>query len=89
MKNTSTGRRAGVARPETAYRKITSRRFDIEWTTDEQAIACDHNSDAMYPLVTNDRSLSPAQMLEAHKGQPMTEKRFEQVKTYMRSHQCF
>jgi transposase len=35
----------------------------------------------MYPLITNDRSLSPAQVLEAHKGQPMIEKRFEQIKT--------
>jgi transposase len=35
----------------------------------------------MYPLITNDRTLSPAQVLEAHKGQPMIEKRFEQVKT--------
>jgi len=67
--------------PETAYRKITTRRFDIEWTTDDEAIAYDHKSDGMYPLMTNDRSLSPAQVLEAHKGQPMIEKRFEQVKT--------
>src|SRR6202022_3771230 len=72
--------RRGRPGPETAYRKITRRRFDIEWTTDEQAIAYDHSSDGMYPLVTNDRSLSPAQVLEAHKGQPMIEKRFEQVK---------
>jgi len=35
----------------------------------------------MYPLLTNDRSLTPAQILEAHKGQPTVEKRFEQVKT--------
>src|SRR5262245_30325084 len=35
----------------------------------------------MYPLITNDRVLSPAQVLEAHKGQPMIEKRFEQIKT--------
>lgn len=67
--------------PETAYRKITKRRFDIEWTTDDEAIAYDHKSDGMYPLMTNDRGLSPAQVLEAHKGQPMIEKRFEQVKT--------
>jgi len=73
--------RRGRPGPETAYRKITRRRFDIEWTTDEQSIAYDHNSDGMYPLVTNDRSLSPAQVLEAHKGQPMIEKRFEQIKT--------
>jgi transposase len=67
--------------PETAYRKITRRRFDIEWTTDDEAIAYDHKSDGIYPLMTNDRSLSPAQVLDAHKGQPMIEKRFEQVKT--------
>jgi transposase len=67
--------------PDTAYRKITRRRFDIEWTTDDEAIAYDHKSDGMYPLMTNDRSLSPAQVLQAHKGQPMIEKRFEQVKT--------
>ncbi len=35
----------------------------------------------MYPLMTNDRTLSDAQVLEAHKGQPMIEKRFEQIKT--------
>ncbi len=35
----------------------------------------------MYPLLSNDRSLSPAAVLQAHKGQPMIEKRFEQIKT--------
>jgi transposase len=35
----------------------------------------------MYPLLTNDRSLSPTQVLEAHKGQPSIEKRFEQIKS--------
>lgn len=67
--------------PETAYKKVTKRRFNIEWRTDEEAIAYDHKSDGMYPLMTNDRILSPAQVLQAHKGQPMIEKRFEQVKT--------
>jgi transposase len=73
--------RRGRPGPNTAYRKITKRRFDIEWSTDEQAIAYDHKSDGMYPLMTNDRNLSPAQVLQAHKGQPMIEKRFEQIKT--------
>ena len=67
--------------PETTYTKITKRRWDIEWSTDEAAIAYDHKSDGMYPLMTNDRTLSPAQVLQAHKGQPMIEKRFEQIKT--------
>jgi hypothetical protein len=64
LKQTQRGRPG----PDTAYRKITKRRFDIQWTTDEEAIAYDHNSDGMYPLITNDRSLSPAQVLEAHKA---------------------
>jgi transposase len=45
------------------------------------AIACDKRSDAQYPLITNDRSLTPAQVLTAHKGQPRIEKRLEQLKT--------
>jgi hypothetical protein len=37
-------RRSGPG-PTTAYRKITERRFDIEWSTDEEAIAFDHKKD--------------------------------------------
>ena len=76
-------KQAGRGRPgsQTAYRKITRRRYDLEWSVDEAAIAYDHNSDGMYPLITNDRSLAPTQVLQAHKGQPMIEKRFEQIKT--------
>jgi hypothetical protein len=73
--------RRGRPGPTTAYRKITKRRFDIAWTIDQEAIAYDHKSDGMYPLIANDRAMSPAQVLEAHKGQPMIEKRFEQIKT--------
>jgi len=64
-----------------AYRKVTKRRFDIEWTMNYWAIAYDHKSDGMYPLITNDCGMSPAQVLHAHKGQPMIEKRFAQIKT--------
>jgi transposase len=67
--------------PDTAYRKITKRRFDVQWSTDQEAIAYDRRSDGMYPLMTNDRQLTDAQVLQAHKGQPMIEKRFEQIKT--------
>lgn len=73
--------RRGRPGPGMDYKKVTKRRFDIQWSTDEEAIAYDHKSDGMYPLMTNDRSLSPAQVLQAHKGQPMIEKRFEQLKT--------
>ena len=32
-------------------------------------------------MLTNDKTLPPAQVLEAHKGQPTIEKRFQQIKT--------
>jgi len=73
--------RRGRPGPHTAYRKITKRRFDLQWDIDDAAIAYDRRSDGMYPVMTNDRTLNDAQVLEAHKGQPMIEKRFEQIKT--------
>jgi transposase len=73
--------RRGRPGPETAYRRITRRRHDLEWTVDTAAIAYDEKSDGVYPLLTNDTHLTPAQVLEAHKGQPTIEKRFEQIKT--------
>ncbi len=73
--------RRGRPGPDTAYRKITRRRYDIEATLDQAAVDYDQKSDGMYPLLTNDRSLTPAQVLAAHKGQPTIEKRFEQIKT--------
>jgi transposase len=73
--------RRGRPGPDTAYRRITHRRYDLEWTLDAAAVAYDEKSDGMYPLITNDRNLTPLQVLEAHKGQPQLEKRFEQLKT--------
>jgi len=73
--------RRGRPGPNTTYRRVTRRRYDLEWTIDQAAIDYDRKSDGMYPLLTNDRSLAPAAVLEAHKGQPTIEKRFEQIKT--------
>lgn len=73
--------RSGRPGPETPYRRITRRRWDLEWTLAQDAIDYDRKSDGMYPLLCNDRSLPPAAVLEAHKGQPNIEKRFEQTKT--------
>lgn len=74
-------RTRGRPGPNTSYRRIIRRHWDIEWEIDEAAIAYDRKSDGMYPLLTNDRSLKPAQVLQAHKRQPTIEKRFEQTKT--------
>ncbi len=42
--------RRGRPGPDTAYRKITKRRFDIEWALDHEAIAYDQLSDGMFPF---------------------------------------
>lgn len=73
--------RPGRPGPDTTYRKVTHRRHDIQWTVDQAAIDYDHKSDGIFPLLTNDRQLKPAQVLTAYKGQPAIEKRFEQLKT--------
>ncbi|RKY25290.1 MAG: IS1634 family transposase [Planctomycetota bacterium] len=67
--------------PHTRYRRETRRRPRIRWEIDQAAVEYDEKSDGMYPLLTNDRSLTPRQVLEAHKRQPTIEKRFEQIKT--------
>ena len=54
---------------------------DLECSIDQTAIDYDKKSDGIYPLIFNDRNLTAAQILEAHKGQPTIEKRFEQIKT--------
>jgi transposase len=67
--------------PGTRYRRKTKKRWRIRWEMDQTAIDYDEKTDGMYPLLTNDRSLTSAQVLEAHKHQPSVEKRFEQLKT--------
>lgn len=76
-------RQAGPGRPGAHTRYVRKARgyWKLTWAMDEARIAYDAKSDGMYPLLTNDRTLSNAQVLEAHKRQPTIEKRFEQVKT--------
>jgi transposase len=73
--------RRGRPGPQTRYRKETRRRLRLRWTIDTEAIRDDELTDGMYPLLSNDRNLSPRQVLEAHKRQPTVEKRFQQIKT--------
>jgi len=73
--------RRGRPGPNTSYRKTTRRHPDLEWRLDEAALAYDRRSDGMYPLLTNDKTLTPAQVLDAHKAQPTLEKRFQPTKT--------
>jgi transposase len=70
----------GRAGANTRYRRDTRRRIRLRWTLQQERIDYDQKTDGMYPLLTNDRNLTPRQVLEAHKRQPCIEKRFEQLK---------
>ena len=72
--------RPGRPGPGTKYVRTTKRRWQIRWQVDEEAIGYDLRSDGMYPLLCNDPSLTPRQVLEAHKRQPVIESRFKQTK---------
>lgn len=67
--------------PNTRYVRKTRKFWQVRFSLDEAAIDYERKSDGMYPLLTNDRSLTNAQIFEAHKRQPSIEKRFEQTKT--------
>ncbi len=73
--------RRGRPGPKTRYRRVTQAGWRLSWKVDEDKIAYDRKSDGMYPLLTNDRTLSPRQVFEAHKHQPTIEKRFSQLKS--------
>jgi hypothetical protein len=66
--------------PNTAFVRKAKKSWHLTWEFDQAAVDYDRKSDGMYPLLTNDRTLTDAQVLEAHKGQPSIEKRFEQTK---------
>jgi transposase len=75
--------RRGRPGPNTTYVRKTRKRWTIDWTIDQDAIDYDRKSDGMYPLLTNDLTLSDAQAFEAHKRQPSIEKRFQQTKSIL------
>jgi transposase len=72
---------AGRPGPATRYVRRTKRGWRLDWRIDENMIAYDRKSDGMYPLLTNDRTLSIQDAFAAHRRQPAIEKRFEQLKT--------
>lgn len=73
--------RRGRPGPNTRYVRKTRKFWRLSWLINEEHIAYDRKSDGMYPLLTNDPTLTNVQALEAHKRQPTIEKRFEQTKT--------
>jgi transposase len=56
-------------------------RFELTHRVDMEALAEEAKCDGIFPLITNERSLSELQLLLAYKQQPAIERRFEQMKT--------
>jgi transposase len=76
-------RQATPGRPskETQYVKQTRLRFEVGWDLDQAALSRAEREDGLFPLISNDRTLSAEQVLRAYKRQPLVEKRFSQFKT--------
>jgi transposase len=72
--------RPGRPGPDTRFHRTTRKLWRIESSLDDARIAYDRKSDGMYPLITNDRTLTPADVLLAHKRQPAIERRFAELK---------
>ena len=73
-------RRRGRPGPNTEYVKRVRLRLDLDYTIDAAAVVSAQKADGVFPLVTNDASLSALESLLAYKRQPTIEKRFEQLK---------
>lgn len=79
---TETLRQEKRGRPgaNTRYRKITRTHHRVAFTVREDIIVRDAASDGCWPLITNDRDLTDAELLAAYKWQPNLEKRHAQLK---------
>jgi transposase len=67
--------------PKTPYVRHTRSRFDLAYRIETDAVAAESLTDGIFPLVTNDSTLTGKKVLLAYKRQPLIEKRFKQVKT--------
>jgi transposase len=67
---------------ETKYvKRAEDVRFDLKHEVHLEGLTEEAKCDGIFPLITNERSLSELQLLLAYKQQPAIERRFEQMKT--------
>jgi len=78
-----TYKHAGPGRPgpKTRYRETTTTRFTVEPGIALDTVAADAASDGCFPLITNDRDLTDAQVLAAYRYQPNLERRHHLLKS--------
>jgi transposase len=72
--------RRGRPGADTRYRKHTRTRFTISWDTRLDVLAYDATTDGAFPLITNDTTLTDAEVLAAYRYQPNLERRHHLLK---------
>jgi hypothetical protein len=75
-------RQAGPGRPGpgTSYRRIEKKTFEVTCDVDYGQVGYDAVSDGCWPLITNDKDLTGAQVLAAYRYQPNLERRHHLLK---------
>ena len=73
--------RRGRPNEKTRYVRQVNMRFELKYAVDHAALAAERLGDGVFPLISNDRTLSDRELLLAYKSQPVIEKRFSQLKT--------
>jgi len=71
--------------PETRFRKTAKTIFTLTFHIDDDTVAYDAATDGCFPLVSNDRHLTDAELLAAYRYQPNLEKRHHQLKTVLQA----
>ncbi|MGH3979002.1 MAG: IS1634 family transposase [Pseudonocardiaceae bacterium] len=73
--------RRGRPGPNTRYREVTRTRYALTHDIDLDKIAYDAASDGCFPLITNDTTLTDAEVLAAYRYQPNLERRHHLLKS--------
>lgn len=64
----------------TRYRKLTRTHHRVTWQINEDVVARDAASDGCFPLITCDKTMTPAEVLAAYRYQPNLERRNHMLK---------
>jgi len=67
--------------PDTVYQRVETTRYQVRFEEDAEAISRSSQCDGLFPLITNDKSLTLKEALGKYKYQPFVEKRHEQLKS--------
>jgi transposase len=80
---TDTYKQDGPGRPgpDTVFRCVKTKRYFVRFDEDSEAVARDAKCDGLFPLMTNDKQLTPQDALLKYKYQPFVEKRHAQLKS--------